>query len=660
MIAQPGSRRGSRAEALRRMLTGWFGRGSKDSRGARASAAPVSATRVRNVSGGVRAASPMTGRNATQTIGLQAPGAWRRYVAAGLLALGAVAVAWRAFDLQVVKRDFLTREGDKRHLRTIELPAFRGAIRDRRGEPLALSAPTDSIWVIPGDLLEAPDYVDAIGRLLGYKSGVLTRFLSERQDRQFLYLRRQMDPDEAARVIALKAPGVFAKREYRRYYPAGEVTSHVVGFCNIDGEGQEGIEAAQNKLLEGVAGSRQVVRDRAGRVVEDTEDFKEAQPGQDINLTIDLHLQYIAYRELKAAVAKYNAKGGIIVIADPQSGEILAMADQPGYNPNRPDDRDSAGLRNRAVTDSFEPGSTIKPLLVSQAFELNKFRPDSRVDTGPGYFKVGGWTIHDTHPHGDIDIAHVLSFSSNVGAAKIGLAMGAEAVHSGLQRFGIGEPVNLGLPGEAASTLRAVREWGEVATASASYGYGVSVNALHLIRAYSALAQDGLMPNLRIVDGGALVPPQRVISARTASQVRHLLEGVVAPDGTALKAAIPGYRVAGKTGTARKAAGGGYANREYLSVFIGMVPAEHPRLVGLVMIDDPQGGDYYGGLVAAPVFSTVMQAGLRLMQIPPDDATVPAPVMSPAINIDRPPARLTHTSRQLPAIQLASEPGARS
>lgn len=549
---------------------------------------------------------------------------WRRGMALGLLALGAAAVVGRAFHLQIVERDFLTHEGDLRHIRTIELPGLRGAILDRRGEPLALSAPTDSVWVdVPELLGKGPQYVEPIGRLLGQKPGALMSFLKDRADRQFLYLRRQMDPDEAARVMALKAPGVSVKREYRRYYPAGEVAAHVVGFCDIDGRGQEGIEATQNATLGGVPGSWRVIRDKDGRVVENADDIKEAKPGANIKLTVDLHLQYVAYRELKAAVAKNNAKGGMIVVADPRTGDILALADQPGYNPNRPDDRDSDGLRNRAVTDSFEPGSTIKPLLVAQAFEQHKLRPDTRIDTGPGYMKVGNWTIHDTHPHGDIDIAHVLSLSSNVGAAKIGLAIGAESVYNGYRLFGIGEPVKLGLPGEAASTLRSYREWGEVATASASYGYGVSVNALHLIRAYSALAQDGLMPNLRIVQDQPVVPPQRVVSAATASQVRHLLEGVVAPDGTALKAAVPGYRVAGKTGTARKAAGGGYADREYLSVFVGMVPAEHPRLVGLVMIDDPRSGEYYGGLVAAPVFSAVMQAGLRLLQIPPDDPVQP-------------------------------------
>jgi cell division protein FtsI (penicillin-binding protein 3) len=561
----------------------------------------------------------------------QSSGSWRRWAAAAALGLFGIAVVGRAFDLQVVQREFLTREGDRRHVRTVELPGFRGAIRDRRGEPLALSAPVDSIWVLPSELLNAPPYLNVLARLLGYKTAELKQYLSDRDDRQFVYLRRQIDPDEASRILSVKAPGVFAQREYRRYYPAGEVASHVVGFCNIDGKGQEGIESVQDAILRGKPGARRVIRDNSGRIIEDTDDYKEAQPGQDVTLTLDLHLQYVAYRELKAAVEKNNAKGGMIVVADPATGEILALASQPGYNPNRPDDRDSEGLRDTAVTDAFEPGSTIKPLLIAQAFEQGKWTPDSHVDTGPGTFKVGTLTVHDIHPNGYIDLAHLLSKSSNVGAAKVGLSLGPQAVWSGYQKFGIGEPVGAGLPGEAASVLRPYSEWGEIATATASYGYGISVSALHMVRAYSALAEDGLMPSLSVVRSATHIPPQRVISAQAARDVRRLLEGVVAPDGTALRAAVPGYRVAGKTGTVRKAAGGGYAQHEYLSVFIGMAPADHPRLVALVMIDDPRGTDYYGGLVAAPVFSNVMRAGLRLLQVPPDMPVPASPTQTAAL-----------------------------
>jgi cell division protein FtsI (penicillin-binding protein 3) len=548
---------------------------------------------------------------------------WRRWAALGLLGFAAVLVAGRAFHLEVIQRDFLTHEGNKRYVRTVTLPAFRGAIRDRRGEPLALSAPVDSIWAVPADLLAAPPYVDAVARLLDERPSELRAYLKARadEDRKFVYLQRQMDPDKAARVMALKAPGVFSQREYRRFYPAGEVAAHVVGFCDIDGKGQAGMELAEDDLLRGIPGSRRVIRDRTGRVVEDSDDYQEAQPGKDVDLTIDLHLQYVAYRELKAAVEAHKAKGGMIVVADPDTGQILAMASQPGFNPNRIDDRDEAAVRNRAVTDAFEPGSSIKPLLIAQAFEMGKFRPDSHVDTGAGWFRLGSATIHDTHANGDIDIGQLLSKSSNIGAAKVGLALGAQAVWSGYRKFGIGEPVYAGFPGQGASTLRPYSQWGDIATATASYGYGVSVTALHLVRAYSALANDGLMPTMSILRDAAKVPPQRVVPAKIAREVRQLLEGVVTADGTAEEAAIPGYRVAGKTGTVRIAANGSYAQHEYYAVFIGMVPAEHPRLVGMVMIDDPQGSDYYGGLVAAPVFSKVMREGLRLLQVPPDEPT---------------------------------------
>jgi cell division protein FtsI (penicillin-binding protein 3) len=547
-----------------------------------------------------------------------APGGWRVRAALGLLAFGALAVFGRAFYLQVVENDFLTREGDRRHIRTVVLQGHRGAIRDRRGEPLALSAPVDSVWVVPGDLLDAPDYLAAMARLVEMKPGELESYLHERADRQFVYLKRQIDPDEAKRILTLGAPGVFAQREYRRYYPAAEVAAHVVGFCDIDGKGQEGIEAARDAQLRGTPGARRVIRDRAGHVVEDTDDYKQAQAGEDVDLTLDLRLQYLAYRELKSAVADNHAKGGLILVADAASGDILAAASQPGYNPNRPDDRDSAGLRNRAVVDSFEPGSTIKPLLIAQGLDSGAIRPDLHIDTGNGTYKIGALTVRDVHPVGEVDLARLLAKSSNVGAARVGLMMGPDLIWTGYQKFGIGEPVGSGLPGEAPTVLRPASEWGQIATATASYGYGFTVNALQLVRAYAAIANDGLMPQVSVIRRDHPIPPQRVISAQTAQMMRRLLEGVIEPGGSATRAAIPGYRIAGKTGTVRKNAGGQYDDR-HQSLFIGMMPAEHPRLLALVMIDEPGAGDYYGGLVSAPVFSRVMAGAARLLQIPPDE-----------------------------------------
>ena len=559
--------------------------------------------------------------------------AWRRWVVLGLLGVGATAVFGRAFHLQIVENDFLAREGSKRHVRTVTLEGHRGAIRDRRGEPLALSAPVDSVWTVPNELLAAPDYVPAIAQVLGLRAADLTRFLKERSSKQFVYLQRQMNPDDAKRVLAIKAPGVFAQREYRRYYPAGEVAGQLVGFTNLDGRGQEGMEAARDVLLTGKAGARRVIRDARGRVVEDTEDAKPAQPGQDLSLTIDLRLQYLAYRELKNAVGKFKAKGGLVVVADAQSGEILAMASQPGFNPNNPEERKPGAVRNRAIIDTFEPGSTVKPLLIAQALEMGAVNASSHYDTGPGWWKVGALTVRDVHPHGDMDLGMILTKSSNVGAAKIGLQIGAEAVWSGYQKFGFGEPVHSGFPGEASPLLRNWNQWGQIATATASYGYGLSLTALNLVRAYAGLANDGLMPQLHLIADAPVTPPQRAISAATAREVRRLMQGVVSREGTAIRAAIPGYRIAGKTGTAHKVAdSGGYAADKYQSLFIGMVPAEHPRLVGLVLIDEPHAVEgYYGGVVAAPVFSTVLQGALRLLQIAPDDpgAQLPSMPLSP-------------------------------
>ncbi|HEX4871966.1 MAG TPA: penicillin-binding protein 2 [Nevskiaceae bacterium] len=574
----------------------------------------------------------MSRARSTSEAPAQAVRPWRRQTVLAVLALGAVVVAGRAFQLQVLEKDFLAREGAKRHVRTLTLSAHRGAIRDRRGEALALSAPVDSIWCVPADLLASPPHVEALAQMMEIKPRQLTRFLEERKGRDFVYLQRQLSPEEAKRLIAIKAPGVHREREYRRYYPAGEVAGQVVGFTDLDGRGVEGMEAARDPALSGKPGRRQVIRDAKGRTVENSAETLPAEAGRDLALTLDLRLQYLAYRELKNAVQRHQAKGGLVVIADAKSGEVLAMASQPGYNPNNPDDRGSRGARNRAIIDSFEPGSTVKPLVLAQALELGRIAPDTVIDTGPGWWQVGRLTVRDVHPHGLMDLSLILSKSSNVGAAKIGLDIGAESIWSGFQKFGLGERIGSGFPGEVSPLLRPPQGWGQIETATASYGYGLSVNALHLVRAYAALANDGLMPQLSLTLDEARPPPQRAISARTARDVRALMEGVITRGGTGTRAAIPGYRVAGKTGTVRKVAEtGGYASNRHQSVFIGMAPAENPRLVGLVMIDEPGSGGYYGGVVAAPVFSTVVQGALRLLHIAPDPSLPPPPAAEPPL-----------------------------
>ena len=562
---------------------------------------------------------------------------WRRFLVLGVLAVGSLLVCGRAFHLQVVKRDFLTQQGDKRQVRVVALPGHRGAIRDRRGEPLALSAPVDSIWCVPSELLASPEHVGALAKVLKQTPRELTQFLDERATRQFVYIERSLPPDEARRVLALKAPGVFSTREYRRYYPAGEIAGQIVGFTDVDGRGQEGMEMSHDETLRGIAGKRRVIRDAKARIVEDTAEAVPAQPGVDLALSMDLRLQYLAYRELKNAVQANRAKGGLVVVADARTGDLLAVASQPGYNPNNVEDRKPGRMRNRAIVDSFEPGSTVKPLLVAQALEIGAYRPNSHIDTGAGWMQVGRLTVRDIHAQGDADLATLLAKSSNVAAAKIGMQIGAENVWQGYQKFGLGDRVASGFPGESAPLLRPYMQWGQIATVTASYGYGLSVNALHLVRAYSALGNDGLMPHLRLTMDQAQQPPQRAVSAQTARELRRMLEAVAMRGGTASRAAIPGYRVAGKTGTVRKvAATGGYDAERHQSVFIGMVPAENPRLVGLVMIDEPGAGDYYGGVVAAPVFSNVLQGALRLLQIAPDACSTDCPSPVPAAQVAGP------------------------
>ena len=547
---------------------------------------------------------------------------WRRWFVLGLLGIGALGVVARAFYLQVTTREFLVTEGDKRHIRNLALPGLRGAVLDRNGNALALSAPVDSLWAVPEDLLtpKGQDYIAPLAEMLGKKPKTLEAFLRQqaKNDKRFVYLLKHQNPDVVARILKLEAPGVFAERSYSRYYPSGEVMGQVVGFCGLEGHGLEGIEKAFDATLTGEQGLRRVIRSRDGKVVEDTGTEKPARAGQDLRLTLDLRLQYLAYRELAAAVERNKAQGGMIVVAEVKSGDILAVAALPAYNPNNPEDR-KIGLRNRAITDRLEPGSTIKPLMVAQALEMGAFKPSSLIDTGPGYMKVGSWTVRDIHAEGVVDLPKLLAKSSNVGAAIMGLKMGPQALYTGYKHFGIGEPIALGFPGEVTGVLREPRKWRESDISAASYGYGVSMSALHLVRAYAALGNDGLLPQLSLVRRANAAPPKRAISSGSANAVLEMMRGVVSLDGTGSKAGVPGYSVAGKTGTVRKLkATGGYEDRRHWSAFVGLIPANDPQLVGLVFVEEPTQGGYYGGVVAAPVFSAVMGGAARLLQIPQD------------------------------------------
>lgn len=552
------------------------------------------------------------------------PGRWRAWFVLLIFAVFAGALGGRAFYLQVMDQAFLTHQGDMRHLRTVDVPANRGAILDRNGRPLALSAPTESVWAVPAAVLDAPDKLSPLAKQLGMSTQDLRSRLEKHKSRKFLYLRRQLSPFDARKVTAVDAPGIFLQREYKRYYPAGEAAAQLVGLTNIDGKGQAGLELARNKYLSGESGERRVVKDGRGRIVDDLDEFKPPKPGHDLRLTIDSRMQYLAYRKIKKAVVSHKAKDGVVVMLDPDSGELLAVASYPSFNPNDRSSIDPAGMRLRAATDVMEPGSTAKPIVLSGALNNGTFTPDSHIQT-KGWFQVGRLTIKDEHNYGNEDLAKILQKSSNVGAAHVGLKMGAKALWKDFRDFGFGETTGSGFPGERFGVLKDFYTWDKVETATASYGYGFAVTPLQLTRAYGAIADDGQLNSLRLVRGkGADMhpPAQQVLSPKVASTMRHMLEGVVSDEGTAERAKIAGYDVAGKTGTARKVSSDGYQRDAHRALFVGMAPADDPALVTLVVVDEPTVGSYYGGTVAAPVFASIMRDALRILHVPPDHPSV--------------------------------------
>ena len=533
-------------------------------------------------------------------------------------ALVASSLVARAVQLQVLDKDFLNHQADTRHLRTESISAHRGNILDRNGEPLAISTPVDSIWVNPKEFASSVEKIPQLAKALGVDSETLMRRITRSMDKEFLYLKRHLNPSSALRVMALKLPGINVQREYRRYYPASEVTGHLVGFTNIDDQGQEGLELAMNHWLEGEPGAKRVLKDRLGRSIENVESIRPPHHGKDLRTSIDLRLQYLAYRTLKAAVKTHNARSGSVVILDVQTGEVLAMANQPTYNPNDRSQFEAARYRNRAITDIFEPGSSIKPLVVAAALESGQYRPSSIVDTSPGYVIVGPKKIEDSRNLGQISLTTILARSSNVGITKLAMTLQPDQLWGTMSEFGLGEMTTSGFPGESAGMLTHYSNWRPISQATIAYGYSVAVTPLQLAQAYSVIGNGGMMQPVSLFAIDESSRGTRVISDDTADAVRRMLEEVVRPGGTGNKASVDGYRIAGKTGTAWKAAKGGYSEDKYISIFAGLAPASAPRLATVVVIDEPSGELYYGSDVAAPVFADVMSESLRLLAVPPD------------------------------------------
>ena len=535
-----------------------------------------------------------------------------------IVLLGLGLLVGRIVILHVVDRPFLQGQGDARTLRTDPIPAHRGMISDRNGEPLAISTPVVTLWANPQDVPDDPIQRLQLARALGMELDDLDARLARFASREFMFLRRQLTPEAAQRVLDLRIPGVYRQDEYKRYYPAGEVTAQLLGVTNVDDVGQEGLELAYQFYLAGEPGQRRVLKDRRGRLVRDLEVLREARPGGELTLSIDQRLQYMAYRELKAAVAEHDADGGVVVMMDARTGEVLAMANQPSYNPNNRAGLDPRGLRNQAIVDVFEPGSVMKPLAMAAIMESGQFPRDVVVDTSPGWMRIDRFTIRDIRNYGRLDLAGILEKSSNIGMSKLVLELDDPLVPDLYRRLGFGQSPETGYPGESTGTLPAPVRWSRSQWAALSYGYGLSTSALQLASAYTALANGGerLPPSLLRLPEPP--PGEPVIDRAVAHDLLRIMEESVQPTTGARRAMVPGYRVAGKSGTVRKTGAGGYVQNAYRSLFAGIAPVSDPRIVTVVMIDHPRGDSYFGGAVAAPVFSRVVGSALRLLDVPPD------------------------------------------
>ena len=544
--------------------------------------------------------------------------AGRHVVVVVIMAICFCGLATRAVYLHVIDQEFLQRQGDARMLREEPIAAHRGILKDRNGLPLAVSTPVVSIWVNPKEAITRRLDVRALAVALDLEPAAVARRIKENGKREFLYVKRHLSPEAAEEVLANELPGVYGMTEYRRFYPEGEVASHIIGFTNLDDAGQEGLELALEEKLRGVPGKKRVLRDQKGRKVKDVALIRAARPGQDVYLSFDARTQYLAYRELATAIAQHGAKAGTAVALDVETGEVLAMVNQPSFNPNNRTRLKPDELRNRAVTDMFEPGSTMKPFTVAVAMESGKYSPRSLFNTNPGTYRVHNKLVSDHQNYGVIDLGTIITKSSNVGTTQIALSLPREALPTFLGRFGFGKNTGSGFPGESAGRIQPPERWRPVEIATMSYGYGLTTTALQLAHGYATLASGGIARPVSFTRVDRPVKGVRIIDKSVVDKLIPMMESVVTQDGTALKAAVPGYRIAGKTGTAHKAVGGTYAADEYMSTFVGMAPASRPKVVLAVVIDSPSNGQDYGGLVAAPVFSRIMAETLRLMNIEPD------------------------------------------
>lgn len=557
---------------------------------------------------------------------------WRSRLLLFFLFAAFLALMTRALYLQGMTTEFLQKQGENRYARTLELSATRGKITDRHGQVLASSVPVKAIWAIPEDVLNAPDAkLRELAGLLEMSEAELRKKLDS--DRQFVYLKRQVEQVAADKIVALGIPGIETRKEYKRFYPEGEVMAHVVGFTNVEDKGQEGIELASEKNLAGKTGSRRVIKDRLGRIVEDIESIRQPHDGKDLKLSIDSKIQYIAYTHVKEAVEKFKAKAGAAVVLDVQTGEVLALVNLPTYNPNDRSVLTGAQLRNRVITDTFEPGSTMKPFTIALALETGRVTPETIIQTAPGAMTIGSQTIHDAHKQGTLTVAGVIQKSSNIGTAKIALQMPPQEMWEMFATLGFGQQPNIGFPGAVAGRMRNFKTWKPIEQATMSYGHGLSVSLLQIARSYMIFARKGDLIPLTFQQSTEMPMGTRVISEATAMKMRDMLESVTQPGGTATQARVPGYRVGGKTGTAHKVEAGRYVNK-YVSDFVGFAPMSNPRIIVAVMLDEPSGGAYYAGTVAGPVFAAIIANVLRSMNVVPDSSVmniIPEPSVPEAL-----------------------------